>query len=959
MPEIIKNKYIRFNTAFLLVAIVCATGSGKAQNAGRLERKAEASFKNHDYYTAAKIYAAILYDSPLVTRAPSLVYPFKPASSTHTTKIKESRRSHAQYQLAESYRLYYHYKDAVPQYEQYIQSRDTRFPLAGLWYGMCLLATDQPEKAISSFNTFLQKHRAVDSFAQKARLGIADANFRISSRSLRSEATITKMNALVSEDGSNFGMQKMNDGSFWFTSSRHETDKQKEKIYPVRLYSANGSTVQKVTDVAGDDMNTGAASLSADGLTLYFTGWKEDKNSLPVYYRIYSSTRASTDDKWSKPVALPASVNVPGFNAKQPFITTDNRHLFFVSDRSGGFGKYDVWMINIDNGTVTGTAINPGSAINTDGEEASPFYDSDSAYLYYSSNGRVGMGGMDIYKVSGKPASNEWAATAVNLGSPVNSVKDDVYYVKEKNTDIAYVSSDRASNCCLEIFKAVQIHYKDSTAIAKQEVPQQKVTPPVVLQEKTNKQVLDSISLVTVERMHVNYNFASARIRKEDKPQLDHIVGLLKRDPSLHLLIASFTDCIGSKDANIRLSRKRSQSVMQYLAAKGIDTGRINIDFFGKKHLIVACKEDRSYNKASQLANRRSDLIVTHDPDPKWQPTGEELDIKEIVPGRSGNPYPSSNPSAVRNLAANEKKENAQPAIKVDINKTGGETGLSRSTETGTGINTNTKDKTQNKNVPISIGVGAVKESAGDKKGTPAGSNIVTNKNAKDNVQQKNITAATGNDVAERTGNEKTGKEKSGYAAMRKKLNADKREADSVLKAGRNKVVAKAPVTKTVKPVQEIAAKPVVRKKADSLHTVMKIAELLDFTPRLKNADVINEMTSRTPRRSFEVFTTSDSVKIELYDNGVFDNDSVSVIYNKQLTVYKQMLLTNKPIRFYVKLDPDLTKNEMIFFAENLGITPPNSALMIITDGDNKRTEVSVTSDLHNNAVIYFIKVKK
>jgi len=49
----------------------------------------------------------------------------------------------------------------------------------------------------------------------------------------------------------------------------------------------------------------------------------------------------------------------------------------------------------------------------------------------------------------------------------------------------------------------------------------------------------------------------------------------------------------------------------------------------------------------------------------------------------------------------------------------------------------------------------------------------------------------------------------------------------------------------------------------------------------------------------------------------------------------------------------------MIFFAENLGLTPPNSALMIITDGDNKRTEVNVSSDLEHNAVIYFIKVKK
>jgi outer membrane protein OmpA-like peptidoglycan-associated protein len=966
MPEIIKNKYIGFTTAFLLAALLFATGSVEAQSAGRLERRAEASFKNHDYYTAAKLYAAILYDSPLVARAPSLVYPFKPVSSTHTRRIKESRRSQAQYQLAESYRLYYHYKDALPQYELYIQSRDTRFPLSGLWYGMSLLATDQPEKAISSFNTFLQKYRTTDSFAQKARLGIADANFRISSRSIRPEATIAKMTALSSEDGSNFGMQKMNDGSYWFTSSRHEIDKKKEKIYPVRLYSTNAGAVQKITDVGGDDMNTGAASLSADGLTLYFTGWKEDKKSLPVYYRIYSSTRSSTDAKWSKPVALSSSVNVPGFNAKQPFITTDNRYLFFVSDRPGGYGKYDIWMVNMDNGNPTGAAINPGSAINTDGEEASPFYDSDSTGLYYSSNGKIGMGGMDIYKINGKPISNEWALTAINLGSPVNSVKDDVYYVKEKNSDIAYVSSDRASNCCLEIFKAVQIHYKDSTAIVKKEEPVKKMPVPVVPEEKNNKEVMDSINLVTVERMHVNYNFASAKIRKADRPQLDHIVSLLKRDPTLHILIASFTDCIGSRDANIRLSRKRSESVKQYLVVNGIDTGRINIDFFGKKHLIVACKEDRSYNKENQLANRRSDLIVTHDPDPKWQPTGEELDIKEAVPGRSNNPYPSSNPSAVRNLAGIERKD-VQPVDKPgidkpDITKTSKESGIVRSAETGTGTNKNAAENTQQKNTTASTVTGRAERAIDDKEGkrpVPAETNTAANKNAKDDTQNKNAAVSKINDAAERTTDDKGGKEKSGYAAMRKKPSMDKRVVDSASKNSRNRNIAKTPVTKIVKPAQEIAIKPVMRKKVDSLHTVMKIAELLDFTPRLKNADVINEMTSRTPRKSFEVFTTSDSVKIELYDNGVFDNDSVSVIYNKKLTVYKQMLLTNKPIRFYVKLDPDQAKNEMIFFAENLGITPPNSALMIITDGDNKRTEVNVTSDLHNNAVIYFIKVKK
>jgi outer membrane protein OmpA-like peptidoglycan-associated protein len=883
---------MRFIAVLLLAAILYAPKSAEGQRTRRLERKAEASFKAGNYYNAAKLYAAILYDSPLVTASSSLVYPFKPVSSGHTKKIKESRKSLVQYQLAESYRLYYHFKEALPQYEQYIQSRDTRFPLAGLWYGTCLLATDQPEKAITVFNAFLQKHRTIDSFAQKARLGIADANFRISSRLLRPEAIVTKINTVLSEDGSNFAIQKMDNGSFWFTSSRHEIDKQKEKTYPVRLYSMNGNIPEKITGIADEDMNTGAASLSADGLTLYFTGWKEDKKSLPVYYRIYAATRTSINAKWNRPVALSASVNVPGFNAKQPFVTSDNRHLFFVSDRPGGYGKYDIWLIKIDSGQIAGIAFNAGNQVNTDGDEASPFYDLDSAYLYYSSNGKIGMGGMDIYKINGDPLTNGWVANAINLGSPVNSVKDDLYYFKEKKSDTAYISSDRASGCCLEIFKAVQIHYKDSgVPVTKSEPLPQKITPPVVQEDTTNKRLIDSINTVTVERMHVNYNFASAKIRKADKPKLDHVIQLLKRDPTLHILIASFTDCIGSKEANIRLSRKRSESVRQYLFAKGIDVARINIDFFGKKHFILACKEDGSYNKENQIANRRSDLIVTHDPDPKWQPTGEELDI----PGRLNKLSSSLNPPVMGATTENEQKR----ATLADTQ------GLLNATEKHTTIN----------------------------------------KNATDNVREKNIINAE--------------KQNSSYRATRKKMIANKREQDSVLKNSRKKAMAQAPGTKTVKPVPEAVEKPGIRKNIDSLHTAMKITELLDFIPKLKNAAVINEMTRRTPRKSFEIYTTSDSVRIELYDNGVFDNDSVSVIYNKQLTIYKQMLLTNRPIRFYVKLDPDQARNEMIFFAENLGITPPNSALMIITDGDNKRTEINVSSDLHNNAVIYFIKVKK
>lgn len=152
--------------------------------------------------------------------------------------------------------------------------------------------------------------------------------------------------------------------------------------------------------------------------------------------------------------------------------------------------------------------------------------------------------------------------------------------------------------------------------------------------------------------------------------------------------------------------------------------------------------------------------------------------------------------------------------------------------------------------------------------------------------------------------------------------------------------------------------KTVARRDVEKLAHKMDISSLVNMLPSIKSADLVEEMTKRIPQKPLDIYSTSDSVRIDLYDNGVFDYDSVSVIYNKKLVVYKQLLQTNKPITFYVNLNTDQTKNELIFFAENLGITPPNSALMIITDG-NKRTEVNVTSDLEHNTVVYFIKVNK
>lgn len=894
MPKIITTKYDITVCSLMLVAVLCLPVTLLSQSARKVEQRADADFKNQDYYNAARLYSAILYDSPLVKASSSIVYPFQPGSQDHVGKIRQSKRSRVMYKLAESYRLYNHYKDASVQYEQYLASKDTHFPLASLWYGLCLIANDEPQKGIDAFTSFLQKYKIKDGYAEKARQGIASCNFIISNRLLKPRAVISKLESAVSEDGSNFALEKINDSIFWFTTSRHELDKKKEKIYPVRLYTGNfnSNTVAQIAAFVANDMNMAASSLTSDGLTVYFTGWKEDAKTGTTSYAVFYMSRAAVDSPWTAPVMLPAPVNIKGFHSKQPYISRDGKYLLFSSNQPEGYGKFDIWMVEMDGRKPIGSAINLGSKINTQADEVTPFYDADSDHLYFSSEGRIGMGGMDIYETTGILAQNQWNDTIRNLGPPLNSVRDDEYYRKERGSDTAYLSSDRASSCCLEIFRAVQVKYIDTLKNVDRNIPlvqnkpaAQNLIPSISEEEKTNQHLMDSINAITVTRRYVNYNFASARIRYVDRPQLNDIVQVLEKNPELNILVASFTDCIGPRAANILLSRKRSESVKAYLISKGIASTRINIDFFGKEHFVMACKEDTSYNTSKQIANRRSDLILTKEAKPKWLPSGRELDINNVRPTVYDR-LVYDNLGGRKNDAAfkgAETKMTHKPAENVR------------------GYNRSQTDKTETAIDNNSIG-------------------------RKDNRSAKN----------------------------KKPVQVKKNQLDETTnghaRETKNIVTEKLPV---------ISKKSIPRKDTVVLQHKLPITELLDLTPRLKEADVIDEMTKRIPRKPIVLYSTSDSVRIDLYDNGVFDYDTVSVIYNKHLAAYKQLLQVTKPITFYVKLNADQSKNEMIFFAENLGLTPPNSALMIITDGENKRTEVNVASDLEHNTVIYFIKVNK
>lgn len=877
MPKIVSPKYCLLFIVVLL-SLVHSKNTLYAQRAKKILKTADAAFKSEDYYQASRLYAVVLYDSPLVKSTTGLVYPHQAIS--RRGKLKPAERIRATYQLAESYRLYNNNGAALLAYKDYLNFRDSRFPLAQLWYANTLLANNDPVNAQNTYNSFLSRYPKEDEYASMARLGIASCLYTIQELKENPRATVMKSASTSSSDGSNFALEKINDSIVWFTSSRHEMVK-KQKTYPVQLYRGNeySGLVKKLISGADDQLNMGASSLSADGLTLYFTGWKKNKSSATDEYQIYYFERSSVSAQWGKPVVLPAPINVKGYSSKQPFITSDGQYLFFSSNQPGTKGGYDIWLVKMNGKTPQGTAINAGVHVNTVREEVSPYFDATDSSLYFSSDGSIGMGGMDIYKAQGTPLQNNWSKT-VNLGHPINSGKNDLYYKKYRGSDTVYFSSDRASSCCLEIFNAILLPYtpKKDTALpilVKQQQPRQdsvKIEQPVVQPfiKKDTIQTIeltpDSIQAIATKRMYVNYNFASAKIRSIDIPVLDEVVKQLQENPELNIAVASFTDCIGSREANINMSKKRSASVRAYLIKKGIDPARINTDYYAKRYFLMACKEDASYDKAAQIANRRSDLILTTDKNQRWMPSGEEIDAASF-----------DNKSVVTTTAEGGNQFVNTQAEKSSVNKR------------------------TNSRLP--------KNEKGSKARTTAEKNV--------------IKADTVSPVKEKIRQEKS--------------------PDKIA-------------------VQQLVSVPYQKgntNKAVNQQQKLDISELLEFVPKVKANNLVDEMKMRIPSKPLFVYTTSDSVRVDLFDNGTFDYDSLSVIYNKEIVVYKQLLRTNKPVTFYVKLSSDQSKNEMIFFAESLGITPPNSALMVITDGANKRTEVNISSDFNFNTVVYFIKVNK
>ncbi|MDE3253763.1 MAG: hypothetical protein KGO92_13230, partial [Bacteroidota bacterium] len=175
MPKTVNKKYRILLAGMLSGLLIFPVLSVQSQSTGRLAKNAAKAFRLADYYTAAKYYAAIIYDSPLVVPSQKTVYPFQPSGRLVKRKIRSSRRLNYLYHLAEAYRLSYHPLEAIQPFEQLLAYPNQPYPAATVSYGKVLLSADQPAKSISVLQQYLKSHNQKDSLSLIARQTIANA----------------------------------------------------------------------------------------------------------------------------------------------------------------------------------------------------------------------------------------------------------------------------------------------------------------------------------------------------------------------------------------------------------------------------------------------------------------------------------------------------------------------------------------------------------------------------------------------------------------------------------------------------------------------------------------------------------------------------------------------------------------------------------------------------------------
>ncbi|MDP9078701.1 MAG: OmpA family protein [Bacteroidota bacterium] len=404
--------------------------------------------------------------------------------------------------------------------------------------------------------------------------------------------------------------------------------------------------------------NEGAESISQDGKYLFFTGCNRPDGLGRC--DIYIAQKKGDD--WGKPFDLSPPVNTTGWES-QPSISADGKTLYFVSNRKGGYGGYDIWKSTLSE-KGWGDPENLGPNINTIYDEQSPFIHPDDSTLYFCSNGWPGLGGKDLF-VSRLSKEGKWQKPE-NLGYPINSNGDENGLSLTANGTYAFFSSNNLNGYGgFDIYtfelppnlRPHQVTYvKGTVNDAKTKVPLEAAVEIIdllknqaVFQDYSDAKQGDFLATLTAGKNYglniskSGYLFYSANfslighepknpfnisvllepieignkvilnniffdtnkfdLKPESVAELDQLVSFLTVNPTLHIEISGHTDNVGNDQLNQTLSENRAKSVYLYLINNKIAASRLVFKGYGKTQPIApnTTEDDRKKNRRTEF----------------------------------------------------------------------------------------------------------------------------------------------------------------------------------------------------------------------------------------------------------------------------------------------------------------------------------------------------------------------
>jgi len=611
-----------------------------AQKKSRKMLKADKAFDLEQYVKAAELYK----------------------KAYQKTKIR-AVKAEIIFKQAECYRMSGNIKRAESYYKRAIKAK---YPdvIVYLRYADALRMQDDLSEAKIQYTKYIQ----LNPNDVNGEMGLKSCEFAAKWKDVRTRYKVGLMSSVNSRNSDYspaFGNGEYTE--MYFTSSRKGglTDKIDERTGEVfsdiyftkqtRKKDKNGNLVWSKPILMDTPINTegneGSVALNKRGTVMYLTQCKvEKKKSLGC--AIYVSKRKGKS--WETPQLLQIKVD-SNTTIGHPALSEDETILIFSSDLSGGYGGKDLWISVKGKRNTWSDPVNLGPMVNTPGDEMFPFLHTDGT-IYFSSNGHIGMGGLDIYKTS--QDENGAYTLPVNLKSPVNSSADDFSMIIEEGGERGYLTSNRDGGkggddiygFVLEdldlTLKGVVTDSKTGgimTGIKVQLIGSDGTTKEIETDNtgvyKFDLETLTSYEIVVNTKGYlkksenettfgienskvfvidfsldpckkeivlplISYDFNKYDLRPESKVDLVDLAETLKDNPNIVIELKSHTDYRGSDAQNNKLSQQRADACVAYLISQGIDAEQLVARGMGENEPFVIEDKDGRLKEGDVLTEK-------------------------------------------------------------------------------------------------------------------------------------------------------------------------------------------------------------------------------------------------------------------------------------------------------------------------------------------------------------------